>query len=125
MLIHNKDIHSQWQVYISTSENTCHFHWHINTKNQRKIGRIFNKLKQCYEIGTIIPKSNKYISCIILDTCGNQLHCGNQLAVYKSDKLIELRQDRGRNLENEILKTMPVGLEREVLAIINYIENTT
>jgi hypothetical protein len=53
------------------------------------------------------------------------LHCGNELAVYKSENLIELRQDIGRRLENEILKTMPQGLEQELLAVINFIENTT
>jgi hypothetical protein len=60
-----------------------------------------------------------------LDNGGNQLHCGNKLAVYKRGNLFELKQDTNRRLENEILKTMPQGLEQELLSVINYIENTT
>lgn len=120
-----KDIHSQWQVVVQTSGDVSIFQWKLDSKHHRKIGKIFFKLKQNSEIGAVIPRSDKYLNCIIIDTNGNQLHCGNELAVYKRGNLIELRQDIGRRLENEILKTMPSGLERELLAVINYIENTT
>jgi hypothetical protein len=120
-----EDMHSRWQVIIQTSENISVFEWDLDRRNQQKIGRIFHRLKQNDKIGTIIPQSDKYLNCVILDTEGNQLHCGNEFAVYKKGNLIELRQDIGRQLENEILKTMPPGLEQELLAVINYIENTT
>lgn len=120
-----KNVHSQWQVIVQTSQNINFFEWNIDRRNQQKIGRIFHRLRQNGEIGTVIPESEKYINCIILDTFGNQLHCGNELAVYKRGNIIELRQDTGRRLENEILKTMPQSMEQELLAVINYIENTT
>jgi hypothetical protein len=120
-----EDIHSQWQVIIQTSENISVFEWNIDKRSLQKIGRIFHRLKQNGEIGTIIPLNDKYINCVILDNEGNQLHCGNELAVYKRGNLFELRQDTNRRLENEILKTMPQGLEQELMAVINYIENTT
>lgn len=120
-----EDMHSQWQVIVQTSENISVFEWNIDKRSLQKIGRIFHKLKQNGEIGTIIPPSDKFINCVILDTEGNQLHCGNEIAVYKRGNLIELRQDFGRQLENEILKTMPSGIEQELLTVINYIENTT
>jgi hypothetical protein len=112
-------------VIVQTSEWTDAFQWNLDTKNQRKIGRIFNKLKQNGEIGAIIPQTDKYLNCIIMDSFGNQLHCGNGLAVCKRGNIIELKQDIGRLLENEILKTMPQNLQQELLAVINYIENTT
>lgn len=120
-----KDISSKWQVVVQTSENINIFQWDLDLRKQRKIGRIFHRLKENGEIGTIIPQTDKYLNCVILDTTGNQLHCGNELAIYKRGNLIELRRDIGRQLENEILKTMPQGLERELLAVINHIENTT
>lgn len=118
---------SQWQVIVRTSVNAGNLQWYINSRNHRKIGRIYHRLKQNKEIGTTIPKPklDKYINCIILDSNGNQLHCGNGLAVYKCENLIELRQDIDRYLENEILRTMPLGLETDLLAVINYVENTT
>jgi hypothetical protein len=120
-----KDVRSQWQVIVQTSENISVFQWKLSRRKHRKIGKIFFKLKQNSEIGTIIPQNDKYINCVIWDTKGNQLHCGNELAVYKKGNLIELRHDTGRRLENEILKTMPRDLEQELMAVINYIENTT
>ncbi len=125
MRSNQQDINSEWRVVVQTSENVDVFQWNLDIRNQRKIGRIFYKLKQNGEIGTVIPQTKKYLSCIILDTSGNQLHCGNELAVYKRGSVIELRQDSDRQLENEILKTMPHSLEQELLAVINYIENTT
>lgn len=125
MLPDKKDVHPQWQVIVQTSEDMSVFQWKLNIRNHRKIGKIFFKLKQNCEIGTVIPLSDKYLNCIILDAFGNQLHCGNELAVYKRGNIIELRQDTGRRLENEILKTMPRSMEQELLDVINYIENTT
>lgn len=119
------DTGSQWRVIVSTSENISVFQWSIDGRNLEKIKRVFQRLKQNGEIGTIIPRSDKYINCVIWDNDGNQLHCGNNLAVYKTGNLIELRQDEGRRLENAILKTIPKSLENELLAVINYIENTT
>lgn len=118
-------IYSEWQVIIHSSENTDVFQWNINKRNLLKIGRIFNKLKQNGEIGAVISQTDRYLNCIIIDSEGNQLHCGNELVVYKRGNLIELRQDRGRELQNEILKTMPQSLEQELLSLIDYIENTT
>jgi len=125
MQFNKKDIHSQWQVVVQTSEDISVFQWKLNSKNHKRIGKIFFKLKQNGEIGTVIPQSEKYLNCIIMDADGNQLHCGNELAVYKKGNLIEIRQDTGRRLENEILKTMPRSLEQKILTILNYIENTT
>jgi hypothetical protein len=125
MRSNQQDINSEWRVVVQTSENINVFQWNLDIRNQRKIGRIFYKLKQNGEIGAIIPQTDKYFNCIILDTSGNQLHCGNEFAVYRCGTVIELRQDTGRQLENEILKTMPESLEQELLAVINYIENTT
>lgn len=119
------DIDSEWQVIVQISENVSIFQWKLDSRNHKKIGKIFFKLKQTGEIGTIIPPSDKYLNCVIWDSEGNQLHCGNELAVYKRGNLIELRQDTDRRLENEILKTIPRDLEQELLAVINYIENTT
>jgi len=120
-----KDIISKWQVVVQTSENSNIFQWDLDLRKQRKIGRIFHRLKENGEIGTIIPQTDKYLNCVIMDTFGNQLHCGNGQAICKKGNIIEFKQDQGRFLENEILKTMPQYLEQEILTIINYIENTT
>lgn len=112
-------------MVVQTSGFTDVFQWNLDPKNQRKIGRIFHKLKQNSEIGTFIPQSDKYLNYIISDNFGNQLHCGSGIAICKRGSIIEFKKDQDRFLENEILKTMPQYLEQELLAIINYIENTT
>ena len=107
------DAKIEWQVEIKIYEGLQNPNWDINQKIASKLIKIFNSLP-AYKKGIPNAEGNGQLGCFIYNDTGSFLFACADYVIGLRKNIIEAKMDGLDIIKNEILKTCPADIYRNV-----------
>ena len=104
---------NEWQVEIKICEGLKNPKWDISEKIANKIYKIFQKLPSYYQ-GIPNMEESTNLSCLVQNQEGNAIIAFGDFVVGKIKNVIEIKLDGLDTIKNEILRTCPTNLYRNL-----------
>jgi hypothetical protein len=107
------DAKIEWQVEIKIYEGLQNPKWYISQKIANKLVKIFNSLPT-YKKGIPNAEENRQLGCFVYNEKGSLIIANGDYVIGLRKNIIEVKMDGLDIIKNEILRTCPADLYRNV-----------
>ena len=104
---------NEWQVEIKIYEGLQNAKWNINQKIVNKLVKIFHSLPD-YKKGIPNAEETEQLGCLVYNETGSFLIAYKDYVIGLRRNIIEVKMDGLDIIKNELLRTCPADLYRNV-----------
>lgn len=115
--VSNDVLNTQWTAEVSINNEIQNPEWVIKESEAKKLLKLLKKLPLYQErIPNLLVENNKW--CALRNTGRHKIVCYKGFVVSYDSGLIIIKSDKDCMLENEILKSMPENIYKEIFHFI-------